>query len=236
MENQGKHPAFHLLILITTHNLAEEATDFFRQEKLPIQYRMNAQGTASNEILDMLGLGSVDKCVVLCMLPASLSRKMLKKLHTELKLYMPNSGIAFTIPLTGANNFLLQILSQAEEGQDDSQEKKGETHMNETKYALIAAIVNRGYSGNVMEAAKAAGAKGGTVMQSRRIRDDEIIGCWGLGPQDEKEIILILADIESKINIMKEISCHCGVQSEAKGAILSLPVDSVVGLSIEPFN
>lgn len=233
MDTNEKRPSFQLLVLITTIHLAEEATDFFRQEALPIQYRMHAQGTASSDILDMLGLGRVDKCVVFCMLPESLSKKMLRKLNVELKLYMPNSGIAFTIPMTGANNLLLRILSQSAEDNDSINERKGDIYMSDSKHVLIAAIVNRGFSGNVMDAAKGAGARGGTVMQSRRIRDAEAAGCWGLGPEDEKEIVLILANNEDKVNIMREISSHCGVHSEAKGAVMSLPVDSVVGLSIE---
>ncbi len=233
MDNNEKKASFQLLVLIMPIHLAEEATAFFRQEKLPIQYRMNAQGTASSDILDMLGLGRVDKCVVFCMLPASLSEKMLRKLNAELKLYMPNSGIAFTIPMTGANNLLLRILSQTLEGMEDTNERKGDYYMSESKHVLIAAIVNRGFSGNVMDAAKSAGARGGTVMQSRRIHDTEAVGCWGLGPEDEKEIVFILADIEHKVDIMKEISSHCGVHSEANGAVMSLPVDSVAGLSIE---
>lgn len=233
MENNEKRLSYQLLILIASHKLAADATEFFRSEALPMQYRMNAQGTASREILDMLGLGGVDKCVLISMLHESACKPILKKMNLTLGLDMANSGIAFTIPLTGANNRLLQVISDTAENLDEANERKGEIIMNETKHVLIAAIVNRGFSGNVMDAARAGGARGGTVMQSRRIREAEAAGCWGLGPEDEKEIVLILADIEDKVNIMREISCHCGVNTEARGAVFSLPVDNVVGLSID---
>ena len=41
--------------------------------------------------------------------------------------------------------------------------------MNEVSHALIVATVNRGYSAEVMSAAKEAGAGGGTVVHSRQI-------------------------------------------------------------------
>lgn len=233
MENKEKRLSFQLLILIASHKLAPDATEFFRSEALPMQYRMNAQGTASGEILDMLGLGGVDKCVLISMIHESAAKSILKKMNLVLGLDSANSGIAFTIPLTGANSRLLQVISGTAEENFDVNEKKGKMSMNEAKHVVIAAIVNRGFSGNVMDAARAGGARGGTVMQSRRIRETEAAGCWGLGPEDEKEIVLILADEEDKVNIMREISCHCGVNTEARGAVISLPVDHVVGLSVD---
>lgn len=233
MEHNEKRLSFQLLILIASHKLATDATEFFRAESLPMQYRMNAQGTASGEILDMLGLGGVDKCVLVSMIHESAAKPILKKMNLTLGLDSANSGIAFTIPLTGANSRLLQVISGTAEDNCDVNEQKGEMNMNESKHILIAAIVNRGFSGNVMDAARAGGARGGTVMQSRRIRETEVAGCWGLGPEDEKEIVLILADVEDKVNIMREISCNCGVNTEARGAVISLPVDNVVGLSVD---
>ncbi len=46
-----------------------------------------------------------------------------------------------------------------------------------------------------------------------------------------KEIILILTPKTDKVAIMKAISEKCGVQSEAHGVVVSLPVDSVAGLN-----
>lgn len=79
---------------------------------LPLQYRFNAEGTASSEIMDMLGLGSIDKSVLISMIPKELSDVLMDKLRSELQLNMANSGIAFTIPLNGANNLILRILAQ----------------------------------------------------------------------------------------------------------------------------
>ena len=102
--------------------------------------------------------------------------------------------------------------------------------MTDIKYSLVTAIVNRGFSGDVMKAAKEAGASGGTVMHSRSIVNRDTIGAKELSIPDEKEIVLIIAEAESKVAIMKAISESCGMSSEAKGLVMSLPIDSVMGL------
>lgn len=230
MENKARIPLFRLLVLITTPKLADKAAVIFRKGALPIQHRLNAKGTASSEIMDMLGLGSIDKCVLISVMPKELSDVMLGRLRSELRLGSVNSGIAFTIPLTGSNNLVMRMLMQiAQENEANSTGKDGNA-MTEAKYGLIAAIVNIGFSGDVMNAARAAGASGGTVMHSRWLGDEEVTSFWGLGIQEEKEIVLILSEAEKKVEIMRGISEKCGMRSEAKGVVMSLPIDSVMGL------
>ena len=100
----------------------------------------------------------------------------------------------------------------------------------DNRYAMIAAIVNQGYSENLMEAARAAGATGGTVIHSRSVGNDAISGAWGFAVEDEREIVLIVAENEQKLSIMQAISDACGIKSEAKGIVISLPIEDVIGL------
>lgn len=230
MENSQKKLSFQLLTVITTPKLAEKTAELFKKGALPLQYRFSAEGTASSDIMDMLGLGSTDKCVLVSMVPKHLSGIMLEKLHSELQLDTVNSGIAFTIPLNGANNLILRMLTRNTEENVYSSDGKDENSMTESKHVLVAAIVNRGFSGDVMDAAKSAGAKGGTVVHSRHIGNEEVTGFWGLSVQDEKEIVMILSPVEDKLNIMRSISEKCGMNSEAKGIVMSMPIDSVMGI------
>lgn len=222
-------PSYQLLMLIATPKLADKAAEMFLKSALPIQYRLGAVGTASSEIMDTLGLGSTDKGVLVSTVPKEFGTAMLRMLHSELRLDAVNSGIAFTIPLTAASKLLVRLMTHTAEESRSSHKGKDENAMTEN-YALIAAVVNRGFSGEVMDAARAAGAGGGTVLHSRSIGSEEATGYWGLGVQEEKEIVLILADAESKAGIMRAIGEHCGMHSEAKGLVTSLPIDSVMGL------
>ena len=92
---------YQMLVLIATPKLADKAADMFLQSNLPLQFRTNAEGTASSEIMDTLGFGSVDKCVLMSYVPQQLGKQMLSMLHTRLRLDAVNSGIAFTVSLTG---------------------------------------------------------------------------------------------------------------------------------------
>lgn len=230
MENLEKTPSFELLVLITNPKLAEKATKIFRKSTLPVQYRLNAEGTASSEIMDMLGLGSIDKCILMSAVPRQQGGIMLAKLRQELHLGAINSGIAFTIPLTGMNKLLMRILTKSDEESTAHNSRKGGNMISDTKYALIVATVNIGFSTDVMDAAKAAGASGGTVVHSRWIGNEEVAASWGLSMQEEKEIVLILSDADKKVEIMSGISEKCGMRSEAKGMVMSLPIDAVMGL------
>ena len=102
--------------------------------------------------------------------------------------------------------------------------------LKECNYTMIAVVVNRGYTEEVMQAAKSAGARGGTVIHSRHVTSEEAIQLWGLSFQEEKEIVLILATMETKVAMMSAISRNCGIHSDAKGIVLSMPIDAVVGL------
>ena len=230
MNQNERHAPLRVLFLITTPRLSEKAADMFQQGEIPIQYQWNAAGTAPSEIMDILGLGSPKKSILLSTLPKPMADTMLKKMKRELRLGSVNSGIAFTMPLSGANNLVLRLLQQWDNGEEKRQEGKGETVMAGTKYSLIAAVVNQGYSEEVMDAARTAGAAGGTVVHSRRIGKKETMGFWGMSIQEEKEMLFIVADNESKLNIMQAIGEKCGMHSQAKGIVLSLPIDSVIGL------
>ena len=226
MSNVNKHPSYHMLILIATPKLTDKAAQMFRSQNLPIQYRMSAQGTASSDIMDTLGFGSIDKCILISTVTADFGRQMLSQLHTRLRLDAVNSGIAFTIPLTGATDHLVRMMNSGPKGDN----RKDTTTMAENNYTLIAAIVDRGFGGDVMDAAKAAGAGGGTIINSRGIQSEGAADFWGLGLQEGKQIVLILAEHKDKLAIMSAISEKCGMNTEAKGVVLSLPIDSVMGL------
>ena len=103
--------------------------------------------------------------------------------------------------------------------------------MAEYKNSLIIAAVNHGYSEELMNVARAYGARGGTVMHSRAIGDEKAMSLWGVALHEEKELVMIIVDGKSKLRIMQAISEKCGMNSDAKGVVLSMPINKVMGLS-----
>ena len=155
---------------------------------------------------------------------------MIRKVHNELLFNVPGNGIGFTVPLTGANNIIIKKFEEIDENEEDNLLRKGDT-VSEVKRVIIAAVVNQGYSEEVMNAAKEAGATGGTVIHGRYAGDKEISALWGVGIHEEKDVVMIIADAESKVSIMQAICAECGINTEAKGVVLSIPIETVVGLN-----
>ena len=224
MSTEKMQASFRLLMLITTPKLAEKALLLFEKGRLPMQIQAYAHGTASREMMDMLGLDSGEKSLLLTVMPKADADDLLVHLRRELRLGLSGSGIAFTVPMSGANKRVLQMVQQLCEEKPRAEIRR--KVMQENEYQIIVALVNQGYSEEVMAAARPAG----TVLHSRRVGAEEALSQWGFSLQEEKEAVMILTRAESKLAIMQAICDSCGLQSEAQGIVLSLPVDRVVGL------
>ncbi|MBR5308708.1 MAG: hypothetical protein IKU43_08045 [Clostridia bacterium] len=221
--------SFRVLILVTTPKLSELATEYFKRKDLPIHYKLNAVGTAPSDILDILGIGTSEKSVILCMVRKDIADVILRELYVELMFGVPGNGIAFTLPLGAANKKLMNMMNGMSDDNFKSDGKE-ELIMSEIKRVMIAAVINPGFSEEVMKAAKGAGARGGTVIHGRGVTDDEAVNLWGLGLQEEKEIVMIVTETENKLAIMNAISESCGVNTDAQGFVVSLPIDTVIGI------
>ncbi len=230
MAVEKEKAAYRLLWLIATPKLTEKAADLLRKEHIPVQYQFRAQGTASSEMMDLLGLGSVEKAALMMELSKAVADELLIKLRKQLHLGMPNSGIAFTIPISGGSNQMVKVLESMRQEAGQASLERNERRMSESDYSMILAIVNQGYSEEVMDAAKPAGASGGTVFHSRRVGSQEAMRLWGISVQQEREIVMILAKKRDKLPIMQAIGQKCGRKSGAQGIVLSLPVDGVAGI------
>jgi nitrogen regulatory protein PII len=102
--------------------------------------------------------------------------------------------------------------------------------MNEqSKNVLIIAIVNKGNTDLVMNAARDAGASGGTVVKGKGT-GAEIAKFFGVSITEEKEMVYIVSSREGRDAIMHAIMDKAGVKTEAHGVVFSLPVDKVVGI------
>ena len=100
----------------------------------------------------------------------------------------------------------------------------------ERDYALIVTILNRGFADQAMDAAKRAGAHGGTVLHARGSGVHEAEKFFGVQIQPEKEVVLILVQTGAKDEIMRAIVREAGLNREGRGLTFALPVDDVAGI------
>ena len=88
-----------------------------------------------------------------------------------------------------------------------------------------------GYSDDVVDAARNAGAKGGTVMKGRRRSSEQVSHHFGISMQEEQDFVMIVVPRDKKNETMAAITGVCGLGTDAHGIVLALPVDEVMGLA-----
>ncbi len=100
----------------------------------------------------------------------------------------------------------------------------------EAKKSLILAIVNHGFSDLVMNAARKAGARGGTVSSARGTADPEMASFYGITLTPEKDMVYMVVDTPDRDRIMEMIYEDAGLKSKGNGILFSLPITDAVGL------
>lgn len=106
--------------------------------------------------------------------------------------------------------------------------------MEKYKNELVVCVVNAGFSQNVMEAARAAGARGGTVLRARGSANPEAEEFFNISIQPDKELVLIVVSAEIKDEVLKTIYQEAGLGREAQGIAFSMPVSRSTTLPDSP--
>lgn len=216
-----------LIITITKRGTGTKIVDYFKSMKLHYDFICLGLGTANSEMLDYLGLEKTEKDIVITPAPISKIPIVLKGVTEKFSLKSPGMGIMFTVPITSVSSRVPQILCKPENMMTKGREIVLE---NNKKHELILAILNRGHTDTVMEAAKSAGATGGTIIHARRVGFEDAANLFGFTIQPEKEIIAILTPKEIKNDIMKKITAAAGINTECRAIVLSMQVDEIMGI------
>ena len=90
--------------------------------------------------------------------------------------------------------------------------------------------MDKGYRDDVIDAAREAGAKGGTILKGRRRNSERVSQHLGISMQEEQDFVVIVVPREQKTQIMSAICTSCGLKTPAHGVVLSLPVEEAIGL------
>lgn len=210
-----------LMVMIFNKKLEKKYKFLLQRNRVKYNVLLYGTGTASSSVLEYFGLNEIRRDVLFSILPSNLSKSILKQLDQKFKMDEPGNGIAFTIPVSSSTK------NMKDSYKDYDVE---ETIMEESNKHLIVTIASEGYAEKVMNAAKKAGATGGTTLNGRGLETDKIIKFLGISIEPEKDVVLILADEDIKNKIMDSILESCGLKTMGRGICFSLPVSHVVGL------
>ncbi len=218
----------YMMITITDRKLAKKFNTFYSEYGLEVSINTLGHGTAASEILDYFGLENNEKAVMLHFVTDETWLTVKKALQTQMKIEIPGTGIAFTIPVSSVGG--KKTLNYLTAGQ--SYIKEGETTLKDTKYELLVVIANQGCTELVMDSARKAKASGGTVIHAKGTGSHASEKFLGVTLVPEKEMLFIVAKKDRKNEIMRAIMDEAGSGSEAGAVVFSLPVTDTAGMRL----
>ncbi|MDR0347529.1 MAG: hypothetical protein LBH56_04060 [Coriobacteriales bacterium] len=243
-----------VLVLILPGSEAPNLERLLREKNARHFVLLNARGTVTSELIDMLGLSDSEKNFYFCVAPKTSIATLMTAVTERFELKKPGHGIAFVLPISSMSAILASAVI-AEMGENTgamndfaamtavksmrdgfanrrTSERKRlmDDDTNTERFELILSIVNQGFSDELMDAARGAGAQGGTVFHARGTARPEEEKFYGISIQHEKEIVAIVARKAQRRAILDAVQEACGKDSEASGVFLALPVEECVGV------
>lgn len=221
--------AVELLVSVVDVPQSEKVLRLYRDTHVLVDFVCMAHGTAKTEMLDLLGIGETAKAIVLCLTDQERARLLLDRLGHGLQMRYPGKGIAFTVPINGIGVRWHRLLTQMEV------ESEGVESMSKSERACgldaVVVVMERGYTNVAMDAARKAGARGGTVIAARGIAEDEVKRFFGIEIQAEKEIVFLIVRSEERQEVMTALMKAVGMNTRSHGLVLSVPLSSAIGLA-----
>lgn len=218
----------YMMTTIANRNMLPKFLGFYQEQGVTVNLVTLGRGTAASEMLDYFGLESSEKAVLFGVVTDAVWKTLKKGLQKKYRIDVPGTGIAFIVPLGSIGGRReLKFLTEHQ-----GYEKGEELTLKDTTHELLVVIANQGYSNQIMDAAKSAGAGGGTVIHARGTGMEQAESFFGISLASEKEIIFIVTRTRERTAIMKAIMEKAGVETKAGAIIFSLPVTGTAGLRL----
>ena len=214
----------YIISIINPESLAT-LTELCAQLELPQTLVLHGKGTAVRSMLDLLGIESNEKRIVMAFADEENTKKLIAEQKRHLHIGVPGHGIVIAVPIKSVGGG--KVLSYL----NRDRSAKYTPSLNYS-YELIVVIANEGTSDTVMNAARAAGARGGTVIHAKGTGSAEAAQFYNISIAKEKELVLIVSSTNEKTEIMRSILQKAGPDSPAGAIAFSLPTSEVAGFRL----
>ena len=97
-------------------------------------------------------------------------------------------------------------------------------------YTMISSIINHGQAEELMTVARAAGAKGGTILNARGTGTEEDVKFFGISLAPEKEFLVIITENAHADAILNALSSQPVFSEPGGGIIFTTQVDRLLSL------
>ena len=217
----------YFMMTITSRDMLPKFLEAFDKNDLPIGFVSLGYGTAKDDILDMLGLVRSEKAVGMTVVTGEGWEEAKWYLRKKMYIDVPDTGISFIIPMSSIGG--KRELAFLTAGQN--YRKGEESVMKDTTMELLVVVSNQGHNDLVMDAARGAGAYGGTVIHARGTGMNQAELFFGVSLASEKDLTFIVTKKNQRNAIMSAIMKEAGMDTPAQSIVFSLPVTDAVGLN-----
>lgn len=220
MNDQMGIKDYEILFVIVNFGAGSKVIKSMKNHGLKGGTAFLGKGTIKNHLLELLDLNDVRKEIIFSVAESGVVQEAATELSKEFAFHKRNHGIAFTMPVSkflGARN-----CSYVEKN-----ERRG---VDEAMYHAIFVVVERGQAEFVIEAAEAAGSKGGTIIHGRGSGAHETQKVFNIEIEPEKEIVMILAEDALTTKIVEKIREDLNIDAPGKGILFVMDVTKTYGL------
>lgn len=214
------------VISIIKPEALDTMTSLCTQLRLPLTMVLRGRGTAVQSMLDLLGIESNEKRVVMTVASSEKTAELITLQKRYMHIGVPEHGIVIAVPVKSVGGGkTLAFLN----GEHKAAAQPPELNF---AYELIMVICNEGSTDTVMNAARSAGARGGTVLHAKGTGAADAPKFYNISIAQEKELVLIVSAAHQKGEIMRAILQKAGPDTKAGAITFSLPVSEVAGFGI----
>ena len=224
------HSELYLMMTVTDRKRMPDFMKLYQDRGLQNHILSLGFGTAGIRYMRLLALNETEKMVCLTVLTGRKWLEVKKGMSVRLHIEAPGVGVAFVMPLSAVGG--KRELMWLTDGQ--GYEKGAEAELKGTEQELLVIIANQGYNEQIMDAAREAGARGGTVIHARGTGQDQAERFLGISLASEKDLILIVTPTEKKVEMMQKIMRDAGPGSKAGAVVFALPVTDTAGMLLRP--
>ncbi len=187
------------ITIIVPQGKGQEVLKLAKQKGIANGTVSRGYGTANRELYSELEKVGKTRDFVSVLAAMDMAEIFLEKLNEEFQFAKPGHGVAYAV---NVNEVYTEGLDQMEkEGKDPSQ------------YQVITAIIRNGHADKVMDAARAAGATGGTVLEdSNIVAPDRSLFSKDTNGNDD--IVLIVSRQDVTQAIMDAVRMNAGLDRE----------------------
>jgi len=190
-----------IIYAVVGHGIAKKMAADLRQKGSLGGTILVGRETRDSVFLRFLSIADAERDILLTLVTEEQLEPMLNAVRSYPIAHARDAGIVFTIRTGGSN------MTQ------------------ETDHELISVIVNRGYADDIMEAARTAGARGGTILHARGTGKPDDEKFFGITIVPEKEQVLILAERDKAPAIREAIEQLPCLDTPGIGILYTMPVE-----------